>query len=556
MATKLDIAKRLAGGSASRSPGTRVGAFSPPTTARFATVTAYDSATSTATVLIDGSDPDDVDSVVTLHTDSPVAVGDRASVMRGAGGFGKLVSLAETQRRLATAKAVADEAQAVAAATGQHFFDDDSGAHVTDVTREEWDEQVASETPFDDESDAKPYHNVLINSLGILMRRALKHLVSITRSAIAFYDGEGNAASNVTASFGPDGAQVGKSGEGHVAITKAKTTFHGYDGSRAARIGSSNDETTGLATVTETGFAVSGSFGGTQGWGISLSCRVVEVVSATLDGAATAVAIAPSGYAVTCASVTEDWHVLEVTYTTRSVVASCELGSADATGPYSVATGHWSTASGANSLASGNNVTAAGGGAQALGEATTASGEAAHAEGSGTRASGNHAHAEGHETVASGLNSHAGGIGTVAAGMEQVAIGRYNVEDANGDYALVIGNGSGDSSRSNALAVDWDGNLAQVGSLGLVGYVDSDVNITSGTVIAANTGVYCRVNLPSGAVPIGVVALATTTADSYLTYTLVHSGSTVYVRVMNRGANSITCGGGGVRVWYVMSDRI
>ena len=91
---------------------------------------------------------------------------------------------------------------------------------------------------------------------------------------------------------------------------------------------------------------------------------------------------------------------------------------------------------------------------------------------------------------------------------------------------------------------------------GLIGYVDSNTNIAQGTEIAADTAKYCNVNLPSGMVPIGVVALATTTPDSYLTYTLVYSGTTCYVRVMNRGATSITCGGGGVRVWYVDPTRI
>ena len=91
---------------------------------------------------------------------------------------------------------------------------------------------------------------------------------------------------------------------------------------------------------------------------------------------------------------------------------------------------------------------------------------------------------------------------------------------------------------------------------GLIGYVDSNTNITQGTVIAADTAKYCSVGLPSGMVPIGVVALASTTDDSYLMYTLVYSGTTCYVRVTNRGANSITCGGGGVRVWYVDPTRI
>ena len=50
------------------------------------------------------------------------------------------------------------------------------------------------------------------------------------------------------------------------------------------------------------------------------------------------------------------------------------------------------------------------------------------------------------------------GLGTVAASSNQTALGRWNVEDASGDYALVIGNGTS-TTRGNALTVDWDGNV-------------------------------------------------------------------------------------------------
>ena len=41
----------------------------------------------------------------------------------------------------------------------------------------------------------------------------------------------------------------------------------------------------------------------------------------------------------------------------------------------------------------------------------------------------------------------------------QAALGRYNAIDGNGDYALIIGNGTADDARSNAFAVKWDGTL-------------------------------------------------------------------------------------------------
>lgn len=118
----------------------------------------------------------------------------------------------------------ADEALEAALANGQHFWHNSDGAsthggagvHVTDQTQEDWDAAVAD--GFSDLSDNKPYHNILINSLGMLLRTALNHLVSITRGAIAFFDGLGNNASNVVAQFGANGAQIGKSSAKNVLI--------------------------------------------------------------------------------------------------------------------------------------------------------------------------------------------------------------------------------------------------------------------------------------------------------------------------------------------------
>jgi hypothetical protein len=96
----------------------------------------------------------------------------------------------------------------------------------------------------------------------------------------------------------------------------------------------------------------------------------------------------------------------------------------------------------------------------ASGVGVTASGTYSHAEGLSTTASGfEGSHAEGSLAVASGLASHAQNRGTIAAGDYQTAIGTYNVEDTSGTYAFIIGNGTADNDRSNAFAVDWNGNV-------------------------------------------------------------------------------------------------
>lgn len=129
----------------------------------------------------------------------------------------------------AAARQVADEANKVAQATNQHFFADTNGAHVTDVTQDEWTQAVADE--FSDyDPDTKPYHNQLLNSLGILLRTALNNLVSITRSAIAFYDGQGNAASNIVARFGADGAQIGKNDSSRLELGASSLKAYDADG--------------------------------------------------------------------------------------------------------------------------------------------------------------------------------------------------------------------------------------------------------------------------------------------------------------------------------------
>lgn len=116
---------------------------------------------------------------------------------------------------------------------------------------------------------------------------------------------------------------------------------------------------------------------------------------------------------------------------------------------YSHAEGYYTTASGIGSHAEGNN--------------TIASGNYSHAEGSFATVSGSISHAEGDNTTASGIASHAEGNYTIANGNYQHVQGKYNVADTTS--AFIIGNGSSDSARSNAMKVDWNGNLEVAGDL-------------------------------------------------------------------------------------------
>ena len=90
---------------------------------------------------------------------------------------------------LSAAAKLAQSAFDVANATGQHFWDDTEGAHVTEATREDFEQNQSGP-------------NSLINSLGMLIRNGLNNLMAVLNTGIAMYDGLGNAASNIIASFG------------------------------------------------------------------------------------------------------------------------------------------------------------------------------------------------------------------------------------------------------------------------------------------------------------------------------------------------------------------
>lgn len=117
------------------------------------------------------------------------------------------------------------------------------------------------------------------------------------------------------------------------------------------------------------------------------------------------------------------------------------------------------------SFAEGDNIIASGLYSHAEGSFTIAHGEASHAEGESTNAGGENSHAEGYHSMANGRHSHAQNFETIASGLNQTALGRYNIEDNNDTYSVIIGNGINDNNRSNALTVDWQGNVKTAGSV-------------------------------------------------------------------------------------------
>ncbi len=120
---------------------------------------------------------------------------------------------------------------AIAEAINQFFWPDDNGAHITTGTQEEWKEAEAN--GFNDLSYDKNYYNALFNSLGLLFRRALFNLVSISKDGIAFYDGVANEPENIMTYLSRYVLQIGRSNAKHVVIDNDGITAYNGDGTIA-----------------------------------------------------------------------------------------------------------------------------------------------------------------------------------------------------------------------------------------------------------------------------------------------------------------------------------
>lgn len=137
-------------------------------------------------------------------------------------------------------------------------------------------------------------------------------------------------------------------------------------------------------------------------------------------------------------------------------------------------------ATGENSHAEGSQCEALGDCTHAEGFQAIARGLWAHAEGVQTRANGVNSHAEGDGALASGHVSHAEGYGTEAAGEYQHVQGKHNVVDEANKFADIVGNGADILNKSNAYALDWDGNLYLKGGV----YVNCNADSTGGTKLS------------------------------------------------------------------------
>ena len=377
------------------------------------------------------------------------------------------------------AQRTADEAQAVAEATDQHFWSDTDGIHVTDVTQDKWKDSGSA--------DYHAGHNILINSLGLLLRKALNNLVSITRSAIAFFDGEGNASSNIVASFGAEGAQIGKADSSHIELGADSMSIVNEDGATMFDVdmdagamyayGGENRAQQGPEDVikaTATGsytkqvvyqVAFEGLSSGDKviipaGSVLALNySRVNSSIFAdmTIQSISSGMTYTQSGYNKAY-SITSDMQLVygtaiqDKTYTVTGTVTKTSAsvnGSFTTTITFSYSGGSSFTITVSTSLTVSSmsaewldfNIFAWNPGYKSYIQTKGA------ALAFGTRQPG----------ADIGLLSATFGEGLIASSEKQAVFGAYNVEDANDTYAAIIGNGTADDARSNAYAQKWDG---------------------------------------------------------------------------------------------------
>lgn len=153
------------------------------------------------------------------------------------------------------------------------------------------------------------------------------------------------------------------------------------------------------------------------------------------------------------------------------------------------ALGYKCTASGSSSHAEGESCTASGSSSHAEGYKCKASGSSSHAEGQNCTASGSFSHVEGQSCTALANGSHASGIysatspsgtcafahgtGLMAAANSEFVIGTYNFYNFKAvTPKFVIGIGTTDNNRRNALVVTADG---QIYVVGVGGYEGQDI---------------------------------------------------------------------------------
>ena len=397
----------------------------------------------------------------------------------------------------------------------------------------------AQNTISDAAKTATNYLTTITGTSGISVHDAndTNNYVNISSSGVDVYKGGSSVA------FFGETARVGKSsGASHVDIDYHSLQLINKEGNPYFYISDLRDSS-GIAalTITRTGDGETTVFRFSP-WARLLSYDVTVSDNSggtiTKDVNKVTFSTPPTyGSTITISYETTDETALAFTIGTRA--ANTSIGGASIAAGIGVeASGDYSHAEGFYSVASGSE-------AHAEGASSYAAGMCSHAEGGASYATGDYSHSEGDFSQALARASHAQNETTVANKRAQTTIGTFNKvdnatttthpsEDANyGKYAFIVGNGTGNSAsqRSNALTVDWAGN------------VEASGNITDGNGNTVSKG-YCYVN------SITAVTITATNSWVQIPMTAMGSGSGFSYDSTNKG---ITCTKAGV---YAISAQV
>ena len=378
-----------------------------------------------------------------------------------------------------------------------------SGAHVT----------LYPESQFTDSTSPNYMkgQNIIMNTDGFSIRNGGLPMMVLDNNSLDFNVVDTTAGTyKKTATFSSIGARIGQIGESHFEVDYHSLQMIDKEGDTYLWFSDLRDST-GYATVTErivadyddqdtyyTTLDISSVISvKAYGWSLPYTLDVdnkkkititfttsvpgiykydsIEVEYVTTSQGAKAYTIGKRGnnsyYSPTIGigSVAEGIDVVA-----SGTYSHAEGFETEASSPCAHAEGDTSRASGVCSHAEGMSISR-GKYSHAEGMGTGANGLCAHAEGFITSAGGEASHSEGESTDAKGDVSHAGGLWTIAQRKSQYAIGEYNIADTGGtgnttrgNYAFIIGNGTADNARSNALTVDWNGNVLGQAMAGVI----------------------------------------------------------------------------------------
>ena len=276
--------------------------------------------------------------------------------------------------------------------------------------------------------------NILMNTDGVSIRNGLLPMMTLDNDSLDFnVINTTTGTYNNVASFGSTTIVIGEEAKANMHLTFNNLSMVDANGTEFFKVGDTRNAD-GIATLKSIATPYIDSTG-------SVTLIFESSISSVISVYVNSVELSSSNYSVSGKRITfrnltpNSRPTIETTFTTTEPSFYLTFGnrlSSGKTGKYSVAEG----------------------------KDVIASGFASRAEGVNTEASGEYSHAGGYHTKASGDCSYAGGYWTVADGDYVTAIGRYNRKYTGiNDKVFVIGNGSSDTNRSNALAVDWNGNL-------------------------------------------------------------------------------------------------